>query len=130
MLCQLCKIKKLIKIGVMRRKKIGNPKEDVVRIEKRIDKAGRKLSCIEKIVEDKRFLSAGKKQDSLTSYLESIRVSVQVLFSGYPSMGKTCVSLLNRLLEVSDGLKHTYLFPAYYTVSFDIFDTIRRIEKR
>ena len=88
------------------------------------------MSCIEKILRGKRLLSAGKKQDSLASYLESIRVSVQVLFSDCPSMGKTCVSLLDRLLEVSDGLKRTYLIPAYYTTSFDIFDTIRMIEKR
>ena len=61
-------------------------------------------------------------------HLESIRIAIDEYFGAFPQKRKRCIALLKRILDISENLKSTYLFPAQYDESLCIFDTMKMIK--
>ncbi len=95
-------------------------------IKKKIDS----LEIMWQKIKDKPLSSVTAMQDSLAKGLECVRASIERYFRMNPHEKKQCKALLGSLLEISENLKLSYLCPAAYTGSFDIFDTIKEIDKR
>jgi len=81
-------------------------------------------------IKDRPFPLVAAKQDSLVKGLERVRVSIERYFRKNPHEKKQCEVLLGSLLEISENLRSSYLCSAAYTESFDIFDTIKEMDKR
>ena len=81
-------------------------------------------------IKDRPLSLVTAKQDSLAKGLERVRASIERYFRMNPHEKKQCKALLGSLLEISENLKSSYLCPAAYTESFDIFDTIKDMDKR
>ena len=81
-------------------------------------------------IKDRPLSSVTAKQDSLAKGLERVRASIERYFRMNPREKKQCEALLGSLLEISENLKSSYLCPAAYTGSFDIFDTIKEMDKK
>ena len=81
-------------------------------------------------IKGKPLSSVTAKQDSLARGLERVRASIERYFRMNSHEKKQCKALLGSLLEISENLKLSYLCPAAYTGSFDIFDTIKEMDKK
>ena len=104
-------------------------------IQQKVAFAEKKWFQIEKEVSRNPF-SAGSmklslKKDFLKKFLENIRKDIDTLLSEFHnnSFLKSCNASLKRLLDVSENLRASYVYPSY-SESFYIFDTLRLTERQ
>jgi len=66
------------------------------------------------------------KKEGLKNFLEKIRKKIETILLGSPSKSavKKCKDFLDILLQISEGLRVSYMFPGYVE-SFYILDTIK-----
>ncbi len=66
------------------------------------------------------------KKEGLKDFLEKIRKKIETILLGSPSKSavKKCKDFLDILLQISEGLRVSYMFPGYVE-SFYILDTIK-----
>ena len=99
-------------------------------IKRDIESLRQEWNGIEQKAKMQSFLSLGKMQDSLVNHLESARNSIEEYFYKYPHTREKCKFWLTKLLKISENLKYTYVVPGMYEESFEIFDTIKMVDKK
>lgn len=95
-----------------------------------LERLGQEWNELEQTAKNQSFLSLGAMQDSLMNHLESVRASIEEYFNKVPLSRERCKAWLNKLLDVSEKLKFSYVAPATYEESSTIFDTIKMVDKR
>ena len=99
-------------------------------IKKDIADAWQELKSIKLNMEKNWLFSETKNQQELMNKIGNIcDESYGCFMQSCNSMWGDCLSLLEDVLTVSEGLKSTYVCPAEYNMSNEIFDIMKEVEK-
>jgi len=103
---------------------------NISEIKKNIKSAWHEWDVIKRTEKHHCFFSAAEERDALKNRLEDIRGEIEDYFNVCPGTKKECLTLLRRILNISEKLKLSYVCPAAYDQSINIFETMKNIDRR